>query len=70
MREVLAVREAAVNAVLAGNSARSFAIWWRMQIFYLVLWAQRRWPLVERVARPMCRPRPAVEPAKPAAAMA
>jgi flavin-dependent dehydrogenase len=38
----------AVNAVLAGNIGGSFAIWWRMQIFYLVLFAQRFVPLCPR----------------------
>ena len=31
----------AVNAVLAGNIGSNFSIWWRMQIFYLVLFLQR-----------------------------
>ncbi len=39
----------AVNAVLAGNLGQDFAIWWRMQLFYLVLWLQRRFPLCPRV---------------------
>jgi hypothetical protein len=46
----------AVNAVLAGNVGNSFSIWWRMQVFYLVLHLQKRWALCERIARPMCRP--------------
>ena len=49
----------AINAVLAGNIGASFAIWWRMQLFYLVLRLQKRWPLCPRVERPMCRPQPA-----------
>jgi hypothetical protein len=59
----------AINAVLAGNIGASFAIWWRMQLFYLVLRLQRRWPLCPRVARPMCRVAkraPATEDAAPA----
>ena len=32
---------AAVNAVLAGNINGGFAIWWRMQLFYLVVFLQR-----------------------------
>ena len=40
---------AAVNAVLAGNIGGSFAIWWRMQVFYLVLFLQRYVPLCPRV---------------------
>ncbi len=39
----------AVNAILAGNVGNSFAIWWRMRIFYLVLFLQRRFPLVPRL---------------------
>ena len=31
----------AINAVLAGNIGNSFAIWWRMQLFYFVLYLQR-----------------------------
>ena len=40
----------AVNAVLAGNIGGSFAIWWRMQVFYLVLFLQRFVPLCPRVS--------------------
>jgi geranylgeranyl reductase family protein len=32
---------AAVNAVLAGNINGGFAIWWRMQLFYLVVFLQK-----------------------------
>jgi geranylgeranyl reductase family protein len=32
---------AAVNAVLAGNINGGFSIWWRMQLFYLVVFIQR-----------------------------
>lgn len=39
----------AVNAVLAGNLGGSFAIWWRMQIFYLVLFLQRYLPLCPKL---------------------
>ncbi len=39
----------AVNSILAGNIAGSFAIWWRLQVFYLVLWLQRFVPVVPRL---------------------
>ena len=39
----------AVNAVLAGNLGSDFAIWWRMQLFYLVLFLQRFFPLCPRL---------------------
>ena len=39
----------AVNAVLAGNVGGSFALWWRMQVFYLVLFVQRYVPLCPRL---------------------
>ncbi len=39
----------AVNAVLAGNIGSGFAIWWRMQLFYLVLFLQRFIPLCPRL---------------------
>jgi 2-polyprenyl-6-methoxyphenol hydroxylase-like FAD-dependent oxidoreductase len=56
---------AAVNAVLAGNLGKSFSIWWRMQIFYLVLFLQRRFPLCPRLEPPTqaAQPAPVAEPA-------
>lgn len=39
----------AVNSILAGNIAGSFAIWWRLQVFYLVLFVQRYFPLVPKL---------------------
>jgi flavin-dependent dehydrogenase len=41
---------AAVNAVLAGNISGGFAIWWRMQLFYLVVFLQRFTTLVPRLS--------------------
>lgn len=41
----------AVNAVLAGNLGNDFAIWWRMQLFYLVVFLQRFFPLCPRLER-------------------
>jgi flavin-dependent dehydrogenase len=38
----------AVNAVLGGNIGNSFAIRWRMSIFYLLVWLQRFFPLCPR----------------------
>jgi flavin-dependent dehydrogenase len=42
----------AINAVLAGNLGSSFAIWWRMQVFYLVLFLQQYLPLCPRLEKP------------------
>ncbi|MHA3774234.1 NAD(P)/FAD-dependent oxidoreductase [Verrucomicrobiota bacterium sgz303538] len=42
----------AINAVLAGNIGNSFAIWWRMQLFYLVLFLQRYFPLCPPIEPP------------------
>jgi flavin-dependent dehydrogenase len=39
----------AVNASLAGDIGRSFALWWRMEVFYLVLFLQRHVALVPRL---------------------
>lgn len=38
----------AVNAVLGGNIGNSFAIKWRMSIFYLLIWLQRYLPICPR----------------------
>jgi len=40
---------AAVNAVLAGNLDGGFSIWWRMQLFYLVVFLQKFATLVPRL---------------------
>jgi hypothetical protein len=52
----------AVNAVLAGNIGNSFAIWWRMQLFYLILFLQRYVALCPRLVRPAVRPTEALQP--------
>jgi FADH2-dependent halogenase len=39
----------AVNAALAGNMADSFAMWWRMELFYFILFLQRHMTLVPRL---------------------
>jgi hypothetical protein len=59
----------AINAVLAGNIGASFAIWWRMQLFYLVLRLQKKRALCPRIARPMCRPANRAEASLNAAAV-
>lgn len=46
----------AVNSVLSGNIGHDFAIWWRMQLFYLVVFAQRFVPLCPRVHQPVVTP--------------
>ncbi|MEQ1859897.1 MAG: NAD(P)/FAD-dependent oxidoreductase [Chthoniobacteraceae bacterium] len=46
----------AVNAVLAGHLGRDFGIWWRMQIFYLILFLQRHYPLCPRLASKAAAP--------------
>ena len=38
----------AVNAVLGGNAGTSFAIKWRMWVFYRLVWLQRYFPLCPR----------------------
>ena len=52
---------AAVNAVLAGNAGKSFAIKWRMWLFYFFVYAQRFFAFSPRL--PLV-PQPAVTPAR------
>ncbi len=40
----------AVNSVLGGNIHPNFSVWWRLQLFYLVLWMQKRHPIVTKLA--------------------
>ena len=56
----------AVNAVLGGNISGSFAIRWRMSVFYFIVWLQRYLPLCPR--RTLVAPKPAREPALRSAA--
>jgi flavin-dependent dehydrogenase len=53
----------AVNSVLAGNIGSSFPIWWRMQVFYLVLFLQRFLPLCPRLEARATTSAPQLEPA-------
>ena len=39
----------AVNAVLGGNVGNSFAIRWRMRMFYFLVWLQRHHPIAPRL---------------------
>jgi len=39
----------AINAVLAGNLGRSWAVRWRMEVFYLLVKIHRRFPIVPRL---------------------
>ena len=52
-----------MNSVLAGNTGSSFAIWWRMQVFYLVLFLQRYMALCPRLEAKPASPTPQLEPA-------
>jgi flavin-dependent dehydrogenase len=38
-----------IASVLAGNTGRSFGMWWRMRFFYLVCHLQKSFPLVPRL---------------------
>ena len=40
----------AVNAVLAGEVAGGWRVWWRLRVFFLIVKLQKRWPLVQRLA--------------------
>lgn len=53
----------AVNAVLGGNIGNRFAIRWRMELFYLIVRLQKRWPLCPRLSLiPKAQPAPATVP--------
>jgi FADH2-dependent halogenase len=56
----------AINAVLAGNIVGGFSIWWRMQLFYLVVFLQRFLPLCPRLT--LAVPGPGVSAPSPAVA--
>ncbi len=40
----------ALNALLAGELAGGWRVWWRLRIFFLIVKLQSRWPLVPRLA--------------------
>jgi flavin-dependent dehydrogenase len=39
----------AINAVLGGNIGNTFAIRWRMWVFYFLVWLQKHYPIVPRL---------------------
>lgn len=39
----------AVNSVLAGRTELSFAVWWRLRLFFFLAWLNKRVPVVERI---------------------
>jgi flavin-dependent dehydrogenase len=39
----------AVNSVLAGRTELSFAVWWRLRLFFFLAWLNRHIPVVERI---------------------
>ncbi len=41
---------AAVVAVLAGELEGGFRIRWRLEVFYFLVWLQKRWPVVPRLS--------------------
>jgi len=58
----------AVNAVLGGNIAGTFAIRWRLAVFYFIVWLQRYLPLCpRRTLVPPSRHATTTEPLRPAA---
>jgi flavin-dependent dehydrogenase len=40
----------AVNAVLAGRTELSFAVWWRLRLFFFLAWLNRYVPVAQRIA--------------------
>jgi FADH2-dependent halogenase len=38
-----------VNAVLAGCTDLSFAVWWRLRVFFLLAWLNERLPLAKKI---------------------
>jgi len=57
----------AVNAVLGGNISGSFAIRWRMSVFYLIVWLQKFLPLCPRLTLTPKKSAALTEPLQPAA---
>ena len=50
----------AVNSVLGGNIHPRFGVWWRLQLFYLVLWIQKRHAICPRLEDLKDEPAPEV----------
>jgi FADH2-dependent halogenase len=38
-----------INAVLAGCTTLSFAIWWRLRVFFFLAWLNKHIPVVRRI---------------------
>jgi hypothetical protein len=61
-RDVLGLPPA-VNAVLGGNIGNSFAIKWRMWVFYFLVWLQRHYAICPRLTLVPKKEEPQVSPA-------
>ena len=51
----------AVNSVLAGNVKLSWAVWWRMELFYLIVKLQKKYALLPRLNLTPGEPKQPVE---------
>lgn len=51
----------AVNSVLAGNVKLSWAVWWRMELFYLIVKLQKKYALLPRLDLTPGEPKQRVE---------
>lgn len=38
-----------INCVLAGRTKLSFSAWWRLRVFFLLVWVNKRFPAVPRI---------------------
>jgi FADH2-dependent halogenase len=54
---------AAVVAVLGGELEPDFKVRWRLELFYILVWLQKRWPIVPRLKIDLPRRSPAPIPA-------
>lgn len=39
----------AINSVLAGRVSMPFAAWWRLRVFFMLVWLQKFVPVVKRI---------------------
>ena len=54
----------AINSILAGNMKPRWRVRWRLMLFYLVVWIQKRWPICPRLDLTPGPPKRSYTPAK------
>ena len=49
VRRATLLMVSAISSVLAGSTDLTFAVWWRLRAFFLLVWLNKHLPVVKRI---------------------